>query len=145
MLERLRNPWSDRRAELTLGAAALLVAVIVIAMIVFVFKQAWPIYEHNGLSWLGSGGDLKSQIEKMQAVGAHAPASAFHLRAWPLIWGTIITTVPAVLLALVISVLSSIFIVELSTSSVPPNRRRWRTQCCSRVPASASRSRSSRS
>jgi ABC-type phosphate transport system permease subunit len=114
LLERLRSPWTDRRAELTLGAASLLVGVIVIAMIAFVVKQAWPIFEHNGLSWLGSGGDLKSQIETMQATSAHPPPSAYHLRAWPLIWGTIITTVPAVLLGLVISVLSSIFIVELA-------------------------------
>jgi phosphate transport system permease protein len=97
-----------------------LVGVIVIAMIVFVVDQAWPIFEHNGLSWLGSGGDLKTQIETMQATGAHAPASAYHLRAWPLIWGTIITAVPAVLLGLVISILSSIFIVELA----PPRLRR---------------------
>jgi ABC-type phosphate transport system permease subunit len=114
LLERLRKPWSDRRAELTLGAASLLVGVIVIAMIAFVVKQAWPIFEHNGVSWFGSGGDLKTQIEQMQQTGSHPPASAYHLRAWPLIWGTIITTVPAVVLGLVISLLSSIFIVELA-------------------------------
>jgi phosphate transport system permease protein len=44
----------------------------------------------------------------------HPPASAFHLRAWPLIWGTILTAGPAVVLGLAIAILSSIFIVELA-------------------------------
>ena len=28
-------------------------------MVVFVFIRAWPIFEHNGLSWLGPGGKLR--------------------------------------------------------------------------------------
>jgi phosphate transport system permease protein len=114
MLERLRAPWSDRRAELTLGAVSLLVGVAVVAMIVFVAVQAWPTLEHNGLSWFGSGGNLKDQIENMQNAGPHPAAAAYYFRAWPLIWATIITTVPAVLLGVTIAVLSSIFIVELA-------------------------------
>ena len=50
----------------------------------------------------------------MQNAGPHPPASAYYLRAWPLIWGTLITTIPAILLGLVIAVSSSIFIVELA-------------------------------
>jgi phosphate transport system permease protein len=118
MLERLRAPWSDRRAELTLGAVSLLIGVAVVAMIVFVAVQAWPTLEHNGLSWFGSGGSLKDQIENMQNAGPHPAASAYYFRAWPLIWATIITTVPAVLLGVVIAVLSSIFIVELAPARV---------------------------
>ena len=114
MLERLKAPWSDRRAELSLGAASLLLGAVVIAMIVFVTIQAWPIFEHNGLAWLGSGKSFKEQAETMQSAGPHPPASAYYLRAWPLIWGTLIVTVPAVLIGLVIAVCSSIFIVELA-------------------------------
>ncbi len=114
MLERLRAPWSDRRAELTLGAVSLLIGLAVVAMIAFVAAQAWPTFQHNGLKWLGSGGDIKTQIENMQATSSHPPASAYYFRAWPLIWGTIVTTVPAMLLGLVIAVFSSIFIVELA-------------------------------
>ena len=114
MLERLRAPWSDRRAEHTLGAVSLLVAAAVIAMVGFVAVQAWPTFRHNGLSWLGSGGNLKDQIENMQNAGPHPAASGYYFRAWPLIWGTVVTTVPAVLLGLAIAVLSSIFIVELA-------------------------------
>jgi phosphate transport system permease protein len=114
VLERLRAPWSDRRAELSLGAVSLLVGAAVVAMVAFVAVQAWPTFQHNGLSWLGSGGDIKAQVETMQATSTHAPASAYHVRAWPLIWGTIITTVPAVLIGIFVAVLSSIFIVELA-------------------------------
>jgi phosphate transport system permease protein len=114
VLEGLRNPWPDHRAERTLGAVSLLVGVVVVAMVVFVAIQAWPAFGHNGLSWLGSGGSLEQQISSMQATSVRPPASAYHLRAWPLIYGTLITTLAAVVLGLAISVLSSIFIVELA-------------------------------
>jgi phosphate transport system permease protein len=48
----------------------------------------------------------------------HPPASAYHLRAWPLIWGTILTAGVAVVLGLAIAILSSIFIVELAPTRV---------------------------
>lgn len=120
MLERLRRPWPDRRAELSLGAVSLSVGVVVIAMVVFVAIRAWPTFEHNGLSWLGPGGHLETQISNMQATSVNPPASAFALRAWPLVYGTLLTTTIAVALAVPISVLSSIFIVELA----PPRLRR---------------------
>jgi phosphate transport system permease protein len=112
--ERLRSPWPDHRAERTLGAVSLLVCVCVAAMVVFVAGRGWPTFEHDGLSWLGPGGSLETQIANMQATSVHPPASAFHLSAWPLVYGTLLTTSVAVLLGLVIAVLSSIFIVELA-------------------------------
>ena len=116
-----RRPWPDHRAERTLGAVSLLVCVVVVAMVVFVAVHAWPIFEHNGLSWLRpGGGHLETQIATMQATSVNPPASAFHLRAWPLIYGTLLTTGIAVVLGLAIAVLSSIFIVELA----PPRLRR---------------------
>src|SRR5271168_48129 len=118
MLERLRSPWSDHRAERALGAVSLLVTAAVVAMVVFVGVHAWPTFEHNGLSWLGPGGNLETQIETMQATSVHPPASAYHLNAWPLVYGTLLTTIVAVVCALVISVLSSIFIIELAPASL---------------------------
>jgi ABC-type phosphate transport system permease subunit len=114
VLKRLRDPWPDHRAELTLGAVSLLVGAIVVAMVAFVGVHAWPTFSHNGLSWPGSGGALETQIANMQATGVNAPASAYHLRAWPLVYGTLLSTAVAVVLALGIAVLSSIFIVELA-------------------------------
>ena len=118
MLRRLRDPWPDHRAERTLGAVSLLVGAIVVAMVVFVGIHAWPTFEHNGLSWLGPGGSLETQIANMQATGVHPPASAYHLDAWPLLYGTLLTTIVAVALALPLSVFSSIFIVELAPASL---------------------------
>ena len=114
MLERFRKPWPDRRAELTLGAVSLLIGVGVLAMIVFVAVRAWPIFQHNGLGWLGPGGSLEVQIGNMTAAGADAPAAVFHLRAWPFIYGTLLTSTIAVVLGLIVSVLASVFIVELA-------------------------------
>jgi len=119
LLERLRRPWPDHRAERTLGAVSLSVGLLVVAMIVFVTIRAWPIFQHNGLSWLGGGGHLESQLAEMQATSVNPPPSAFHLLAWPLIYGTLLTTVIAVVLGLAIAVFSSIFIVELA----PPRLR----------------------
>jgi len=93
----------------------LLVGVLVVAMIVFVAIRAWPIFEHNGLSWLTGGGSLQNEVANMQATSVNPPASAFLFRAWPLIYGTVLTTAIAVVLALAVAVLSSIFIVELAS------------------------------
>jgi len=116
VLRRLRDPWPDHRAELTLGAVSLLLAVLVVAMLVFVAVHAWPTFQHNGLSWLGGGGNLETQIANMQTTGQHAPASAYKLSAWPFIYGTLLSTAVAVVLGLAVAVLSSIFIVELAPS-----------------------------
>jgi phosphate transport system permease protein len=114
VLERLRSPWSDRRAELTLGAASLLVSVVVVAMVVFVAVHAWPTFKHDGFNWLGGSGDLKEQIGAMQATTQHPPASAYRLSAWPIVYGTLLTAGVAVVFGLAIAILSSIFIVELA-------------------------------
>ena len=97
-----------------LGAVSLTVGALVVAMIVFVAIHAWPTLDHNGLSWLGSGGSVESQFARMEQTTAHPPASVYHLRAWPLLYSTLLTTILAVGLALVIAVFSSIFIVELA-------------------------------
>ena len=112
MLERLRKPWPDHRAERTLGAVSLLVGVGVVAMVVFVAIRAWPLFEHNGVSWLFGGGDVEAEINKMTAATTKPAAAVYHLRAWPLIYGTLLTTAIAVVLGLTIAVLSSVFIVE---------------------------------
>jgi phosphate transport system permease protein len=113
-MKRLRNPWSDHRAELLLGAVSLLTCLVVLGMIAFVAVRAWPTFAHNGLSWLGSGGSLTRQFETMLATSSKPPASAYHVRAWPIVYGTLLITGLAVLLALPLAVLSAVFIVELA-------------------------------
>jgi ABC-type phosphate transport system permease subunit len=123
VLERLRRPWGDDRAERVLGAVACLTAVAIILMVVFVAQRAWPTLSHEGLSWLGSGGNLDSQIGAMVNTSAHPPASAFFFRAWPLIYGTLLTAAFAVICGLFVSILTAIFIVDFA----PPALRRLLT------------------
>jgi phosphate ABC transporter permease protein PstC len=109
MLERLRQPWPDRRAELMLGALACAVLVTILLMLIFVTKEAWPTFAHNGLKWLGPGGNVDEQIGKMVNGGKD-----YHLRAWPLVWGTLLTTGLAVFFGVGFAILSAIFIVEFA-------------------------------
>jgi phosphate transport system permease protein len=117
MLDWLRKPWSDHRAERTLGAVALLPCIGVVAMLAFVAAQAWPTFAHNGLSWLGPGGEVDSQLGHMVTV-AHPAAADYHLRAWPLLYGTLLITGIALILALPTALLSSIFIVEFAPAQI---------------------------
>ena len=118
MFERLKKPWPDHRAERTLGAVSLLIGAGVVAMVVFVAIRAWPLFEHNGISWLFGGGDFEAEVNRMTAATTNPAAAVFHLRAWPLIYGTLITSAIAVVLGLTIAVLSSVFIVELAPARV---------------------------
>jgi len=118
LLERLKRPWPDHRAERMLGAVSLLVGVAIIAMVVFVVTRAWPIFQHNGISWLTGGASLEQEFARMSAASASPTAADYQLRAWPLIYGTLITTVMAVVLGLIVGLLASIFIVELAPARV---------------------------
>jgi ABC-type phosphate transport system permease subunit len=118
MLERLRHPWPDRRAELALGAAACSVAVAIALMIVFVGIRAWPTFAHNGLSWLSAGGNPESQVGNMLHTGPHPAASAYHLRAWPLIYGTLLTAGLALVFGLLFALLTAVFLVEFAPVAV---------------------------
>jgi phosphate transport system permease protein len=97
-----------------LGAAACVAAVAIALMVAFVAARAWPTLSHEGLSWLGSGGSLDSQIGAMVSTSAHPPPSAYHFRAWPLIYGTLLTSGFAVIFGLATSVLTAIFIVDFA-------------------------------
>src|SRR5206468_7281936 len=46
--------------------------------------------------------------------GQHPPAAAYHLRAWPLLYGTLLTTGAAVVCGLVFALAAAIFIVEFA-------------------------------
>ncbi len=87
-------------------------------MVVFVAVHAWPTFAHNGLSWIGSGGNLDRQIEGMVSTSIDPPASAYHVRAWPLVYGTLLTTGLALAIALPVALLSSIFLVEFAPAAV---------------------------
>jgi phosphate transport system permease protein len=104
----------DERIEPMLGALGAAVLVLIAAMAVTVFIKAWPSFHANGLSWFGSGGDVDEQLRAMQAAKALPGRSPDYFRGWPLIWGTLLTTGLAVVLALVVSTLAAVFLVEFA-------------------------------
>jgi len=104
----------DRRAELLLGALVGGVLLFVLALIVFVFREAWPSFARNGLRWLGSGGNPDQQIQAIFTSSdlLRAPVYTFH--AWPIVWGTLLCTVGAVALSFVAALFVAVFVVEFA-------------------------------
>jgi len=104
-----------------LGAVSVGVLAFIAVMVVTVFANAWPSFSHNGfIKWFFPGGDVDEQLRAMQS-GLPIPGhSGYYIRAWPLLWGTILTTGMAVLIGIVFSTLAAIFIVEFA----PPALRR---------------------
>src|SRR5580658_4254672 len=111
---------TDLRAERTLGALAVAVLVLIGALLVTVLVKAWPSFSHNGLGWFGPGGDVDTQLRAMAESKPLPGHSLYYFHAWTLIWGTLLTTVGAVLIALVVSILAAIFLTEFA----PPALRR---------------------
>jgi phosphate transport system permease protein len=112
--EALTRPWSDRRTELILGVVACSVLVLIAGMAVFVFVKAWPSFSHNGLAWFGSGGNVDQQLDDIFNSTKTGHGYDYHLRAWPLLWGTFLTTIGAVVLGLALALFAAIFIVEFA-------------------------------
>ncbi len=109
---------TDRRTERALRALAAATLVLIAAMVVTVFIKAWPSFQANGLRWFGSEGNVDVQLRAMSE-GTPLPGhSPLYIRTWPLIWATIITTVPAVMIALVGSTLAAICLTEFATAPV---------------------------
>lgn len=119
-LAAMRRPWSDERAERVLGALASLVLLTVVGMVIFVFAKAWPSFAANGLAWFGSGGNVDDQLAASFNSPADPARYVYELRAWPLVYGTVLTTLVAVVIGFVFSALASVFIVEFA----PPRLQR---------------------
>ena len=107
--------WSDARAEPLLATAAIAVLVVIAGMVGFVLVNAWPSFSNNGLGWFGSGGPpVDDQLSAIQRSPADPDGFVYELHAWPLLYGTILTTGLAVVLGLVLALLSAVFIVEFA-------------------------------
>jgi phosphate transport system permease protein len=98
-----------------LGAAAAAVLAFIALMTVVVFINAWPSFAHNSYyKWFLPGGDVDVQLHAIITGSTHPGHYTYYFRAWPLIWGTILTTGLAVLIGLIFSIFAAIFIVEFA-------------------------------
>jgi phosphate transport system permease protein len=114
---RLRgNPRrQERRAELTLGAVSVCVLAFIGLLLVIVFHEAWPSFAHNGYyEWFLPGGDVEMQLRGIFSGPTEAAHYIYHLRAWPILWGTLLVTGGAVAIGLPFSIFAAVFIAELS-------------------------------
>ena len=104
----------DQRAELWLGALVCGVVVVLLAILGFILKEAWPSFAANGLHWFGSGGNVDSQLAAIYNSGENLTKPEYTLHAWPLIWSTILTTVLSVAVSLICSLFIAVFMVEFA-------------------------------
>ncbi|MBV9607823.1 MAG: ABC transporter permease subunit [Solirubrobacterales bacterium] len=114
LLEPDRSTAQDRRAELSLGALVFAVLALLLAMFAFVLHEGWPSFAHNGLGWFGGGGSVDQQIQAIFTSGDLKTTPVYTFHAWPLIWGTILITAGAVVIAFVSSLFVAVFLVEFS-------------------------------
>jgi phosphate ABC transporter permease protein PstC len=115
----MRGRGADWRVEWSLrvlAAGGLLALIGLITVTVFI--EAWPSFDHNGIKWFFPGGDVDTQFHAMITGPQERGHYIWHIRAWPIIWGTILTSGFAVLFALPISILAAIFIVEIAPTAV---------------------------
>ncbi|MGO9885212.1 MAG: phosphate ABC transporter permease subunit PstC [Solirubrobacteraceae bacterium] len=105
---------SDQRVELGLGALVCGVVLVLVAMMAFIFKEAWPSFAHNGLGWFGPGGSVDDQIQSIFTSGNLDQTPRFLIHAWPLIWSTFLTTAGAVVISFVCSLFVAVFMVEFA-------------------------------
>ena len=119
MLHRLKEPWTDRRAGLLLGALACSVLAVIVFMLVFIAIKAWPSFANNGLSWFSSKGVVDQQFDAMVNSGLNPSAADYELGAWPLIYATLLTTFFATFFGLIFSLLSVIVPVVRLLAAVP--------------------------
>ncbi|MBA3809639.1 MAG: ABC transporter permease subunit, partial [Solirubrobacterales bacterium] len=109
---------ADERVERVLGALAVAVLLLIGLLVVGVLIKAWPSFSYNGLRWFGSGGDVDTQLRVMRE-GTPLPGHGLlYFRAWPLVWGTALSTLLAVGLALVVSTLAAVFLTEFAPERV---------------------------
>jgi ABC-type phosphate transport system permease subunit len=109
-----RRLLPDQRAELVLGALVCAVLLFVLTIIVFVFKEAWPSFHHNGLGWFSSDGNVDRQIQEIFTAAADRRRPVYTFHAWPIILGTFLITVGAVVLSFVAALFVAVFIVEFA-------------------------------
>ena len=109
---------SSERAELLLAALAVTLLAFIAGMVAFVFAKAWPSFSANGLAWFGSGGDINTQLRAILDSPADPGKYVYEIRAFPLVFGTALSTLLAAGIGVVFAVLCSLFIVEFAPPAI---------------------------
>ena len=125
LVEEASGLGQDQRAELMLGALVCVVVALLLAMLVFVFHEAWPSFGHNGLGWFGSGGNVDGQIQAIFTSGELNQAAVYAIHAWPLIWSTILITGASVTIGFVGALFVAVFMVEFAPAPCVGCSSRW--------------------
>ncbi|MEH3054110.1 MAG: ABC transporter permease subunit [Patulibacter minatonensis] len=109
-----RGSNGDRRAERLLGALVAITVALVLAMIVFVLREGWPSFAHNGWSWFGGGGNVDRQTEAIFTSANFNRSWVYEFHAWPIIWGTLLVAGLAVAVSFVAALFVAVFVVEFA-------------------------------
>lgn len=109
-----RRILPDQRAELMLGALVCGVLLFVLLIVLFVFREAWPSFRANGLSWFAFDGDLDRQIEQIFTSANLLRAPVYEFHAGPILWGTVLVTGGAVAISFVSALFVAVFVVEFA-------------------------------
>jgi phosphate transport system permease protein len=104
----------DQRAELLLGALVCAVLLFVLLLVVFVCREAWPSFAHNRFAWFGPGGNPDQQVQAIYTSADLLKQPVYTFHAWPIVWGTLLTTAGAVGLSFVAALFVSVFVVEFA-------------------------------
>jgi len=99
------------------GVAAFTLIVIA-GVAIFVFKEGWPSFQANGLSWFTAGDIPLDRQLGYSFTGGPDGEDYTALNAWPAIAGTILSTGGALLIAFPLSLLTAIFLAELAPKRV---------------------------
>lgn len=111
---RERGTSQDRRAEIALGALVVFVVSCVIALIIFVLREAWPSFSANGWAWFGGGGSVDRQAEEIFTSANFGREWEYTFHAWPILLGTILVSGLAVAISFVLALFTAVFVVEFA-------------------------------
>jgi phosphate transport system permease protein len=106
LTETPKHRLTDRIMPTLLAAAAIFSGLVVTLLVFFVVQKAWPVFAHEGLRFVTSGG-WDGQLED-----AWNGSAFFGVRE--LIVGTAYTTLGALVVSLVLGLGCSIFLAELA-------------------------------
>ncbi len=104
--------WSESVMPLLLASAAIFSGLVVTLVVFFVAYNAVPTFRAEGLSFITRGG-WDTQINN-----AFTPSKTVFFGAEPLLIGTLLSTVGAVLVSLVLGTGCAIFLSELAPAAI---------------------------